>query len=110
MPRKVEWRQVNTLLSDKVPAGSVTTYEQLSYHFYGRMLINPITSLLKACAANAAIDYSHRVVMENGGLSPKRDGGPHRQRQQLEAEGVTFTSDGHVDFRETRRIDLAGRR
>ena len=105
MRPKAEWRDVNTLLCEKVPAGSVTTYAGLSQHLYRRMLINPVTSLLKACAANAAVDYSHRVVMEDGGLSPKRSGGPDRQRKQLEAEGVVFTPDGKVDFGTTPRIE-----
>jgi hypothetical protein len=60
------------------------------------MLIHPITSLWKGCSAHAAVDLSHRVVMDDGSLSPERPGGPRRQREQLLAEGVTFTPDGPV--------------
>jgi len=41
----------------------------------------------------------HRVVFKDGSLSKAfAFGGESRQRQLLEAEGVTFTSDGKVDF------------
>ena len=106
MTKSPEWRDVNALLSTHVPPGWVTTYSSLSRHLYGRMLIHPVTSLLKACSANAAVDYSHRVVMDDGALSPQRAGGPDRQRQLLIDEGVTFSTEGRVDFRSTPCVDL----
>jgi alkylated DNA nucleotide flippase Atl1 len=106
MKRTIEWRDVNALLARRVPAGCVTSYKALSQHLYGRMLIHPLTSLLKACSSNAAVDLSHRVVMEDGALSPERPGGAPRQTEQLLAEGVTFTQDGRVDLTRTWMVDF----
>lgn len=41
----------------------------------------------------------HRVVNRTGALSPDYAfGGPGRQRERLEAEGITFRSDGRIDM------------
>ena len=57
---------------------------------YGYAMARTPASLGLAC---------HRVVNRTGALSPDYAfGGPGRQRERLEAEGITFRSDGRIDM------------
>ena len=89
-----------------VPAGSVTTYGDLSEHFYGHRNGAPsIGAMLGACEKEKP-DLTHRVVRDDGALAQGRPGGPARQQQQLQREGVPFLPDGRVDLARC-RADLA---
>ena len=81
-----------------IPAGYVTTYGQIA-----RLLGNPRMSQVVGFALHVnpepGIIPCHRVVNRFGGLADAfAFGGGNRQRDLLEQEGVTFTSDGNVDL------------
>lgn len=79
-------------LADRVPPGRVTTYGQLA------MLANKPGWARRAGAALSRAPAGrpcHRVVNSAGRLVPGWAG----QRPLLEAEGVTFRPNGHVDMK-----------
>ena len=81
----------------KIPSGKVTTYKQIalatgmSPRVVGNALhLNPHDDV--PC---------HRVVNVAGRIVPSFGlGGPGEQRKRLEAEGVTFKNEKHVDLKE----------
>lgn len=80
----------------RVPAGKVTTYGEVA-----RILGNPRLSRQVGWAlhANKLTDVPcHRVVNRDGRLAPNfAFDGAEEQRRRLEAEGVDFIDDMHVD-------------
>jgi alkylated DNA nucleotide flippase Atl1 len=94
----MDWKQLVTTLERCVPAGSVTTYAQVSIWGYGVPNYNqPVRSLLRGAANHGHQRLTNRVVGTDGGLADLPEG-PDQQRQQLLEEGVAFTADGRVDF------------
>lgn len=82
----------------QIPKGKVATYGQIA-----RMCGNARMSRQVGWALHVNPEpYTipcHRVVNREGRLSPAfAFGGENVQRQLLEAEGVTFTDDNHVDI------------
>ncbi len=100
------WRDLDDLLQREVRVGCVTTYGDLSAHFYdGRRNLNkPIGAMLAACRRNLDRDLTHRVVRDDGSLD--RPGGEDAQRRMLEAEKVPFTAGGRVDLA-TCKVDVS---
>lgn len=92
----------------KVPHGKVTTYGQVaalmgrpqSGRYVGFALRNnPEPFQEGASGAQAQGVPCHRVLFKDGSLVPGfAFGGPDVQRELLEAEGVTFEDDTHVDL------------
>lgn len=84
----------------QIPAGRVTTYGQIA-----RLVGMPGYARRVGRALASAPDAlpCHRVVNAGGGLVP----GWPRQRELLEAEGVSFRSNGCVDLTKAlwRQID-----
>ena len=85
-----------------VPRGKVATYGQV-----GRLIGAPRSARYVGYALRANPEPGcdpgsipcHRVVFKDGSLCKSfAFGGPEEQRAMLEAEGVTFRDDGHVDM------------
>ena len=94
----MDWRQLAAAFDRYVPAGSVTTYAEVSLWGYGTHNYNqPVRSLLRGAANHGHQRLTNRVVRTDGRLAdlPERS---DQQRYQLLGEGVPFTADGRVDF------------
>lgn len=85
-----------------IPRGKVATYGQV-----GRLIGAPRSARYVGYALRANPEPGaevnnipcHRVVFKDGGLCKGfAFGGPEVQRELLEAEGVTFSDDDHVDM------------
>jgi methylated-DNA-protein-cysteine methyltransferase related protein len=101
------WQQLVDVLESCVPAGSVTTYAQVSLWGYDVPNKNrPVGALLRGARNNGHQPLTNRVVGTNGELADLPDG-PDQQRRQLLAEGVPFTPDGRVDFGRISPVALA---
>ena len=91
----MNWEQLVEILERRVPAGSVTTYAQVSLWGYGVPNLNqPVRSLLRGAGNHGHQRLTNRV---DGRLADLPEGSD-QQRQQLLDEGVPFTTDGRVDF------------
>ncbi len=86
----------------RIPHGKVASYGQV-----GRLIGAPRSARYVGYALHANPDPGaevnnipcHRVVFKDGGLCKGfAFGGPDVQREMLEAEGVTFADDEHVDM------------
>ena len=86
----------------RIPRGRVASYGQV-----GRLIGAPRSARYVGYALHANPDPGaevnnipcHRVVFKDGGLCKGfAFGGPEIQREMLEAEGVTFADDTHVDM------------
>ncbi len=94
----MDWKQLVTTLGHRVPAGSVTTYAQVSLWGYDvRNYNQPVRSLLRGAANHGHQRLTNRVVGTDGSLADLPEGSD-QQRRQLLGEGVPFTADGRVDF------------
>lgn len=80
-----------------IPAGKVATYGQLSEMLGGKLDAREVGHIM-ACAGGHDLP-AHRVVNRSGTLAPDYAfGGQEKQQAMLEAEGVTFLSEGRVDM------------
>jgi alkylated DNA nucleotide flippase Atl1 len=103
----MSWEQLVETLERHVPAGSVTTYAQVSLWGYGVPNRNqPVRSLLRGAGNHGHQRLTNRVVGVDGKLANLPEGSD-QQRQQLIAEGVPFTAEGRVDFSLTSPVELA---
>ncbi|MGQ9631453.1 MAG: MGMT family protein [bacterium] len=92
------FRRVYDLVS-RVPRGKVVTYGQIAAY-----LGDPKQARTVGWALHSNPDGSgvpcHRVVNREGRVAPGfAFGGPGVQRAKLEAEGVSFLDDEHVDLK-----------
>src|SRR5215210_2335356 len=103
----MDWKQLVTALGHYVPAGSVTTYAQVSLWGYGKPNLNqPVRSLLSGAAIHGHQRLTNRVVGKDGRLADLPNGS-HQKRRQLLDEGIPFTTDGRVDFDRISSVTLA---
>ncbi len=103
----MNWKQLVDLLERRVPAGSVTTYAQVSLRGYGVPNKNqPVGAMLRGARNNEYRLLTNRVVGTDGKLADLPDGSD-QQRRQLLAEDVLFTADGRVDFDKISPVTLA---
>jgi alkylated DNA nucleotide flippase Atl1 len=94
----MNWQQLVNVLERRVPAGSVTTYAEVSLWGYGVPNYNqPVRSLLRGAGNHGYQRLTNRVVGADGRLADLPEGA-NQQRQQLLAEGVPFRPDGGVDL------------
>ncbi len=82
-----------------IPKGKVATYGQVA-----RLAGNPRWSRVVGYALHVnpapGVIPCHRVVNREGKVAPAfAFGGSDIQRELLEAEGIIFESDGHVDLK-----------
>ncbi|MBQ6400139.1 MAG: MGMT family protein [Clostridia bacterium] len=81
-----------------IPEGSVATYGQIAEAVGGRRLSRVVGYALHVNPQPGVIPC-HRVVMRDGSISTAfAFGGANRQKALLEAEGVLFTDETHVDM------------
>ena len=85
-------------LVEQIPAGTVMTYGQIA-DILGSARSARYVGFAMSGAPEARELPCHRVVNRKGEMAPGAVfGSPHRQRALLEAEGVPFRQDGHVDL------------
>jgi methylated-DNA-protein-cysteine methyltransferase related protein len=83
----------------QIPEGRVASYGQIA-----RMMGEPRKARFVGYAMHASPGIAggvpcHRVVFKDGSLAPGfAFGGPDKQRELLEAEGIDFLPDGRVDM------------
>lgn len=84
-----------------IPKGYVMSYGQVA-SWAGNMRASRAAGYAMSRCTQKSMPC-HRVVYRNGELARGLAfGGEGRQRALLEAEGVTFTEDGHVDMKKHR--------
>jgi alkylated DNA nucleotide flippase Atl1 len=94
----MNWSDLVDVLTTKVPAGSVTTYAEVSSWAYGKPNMNqPVRSLLRGAANHGHLTLTNRVVAVSGKLADLPEGRV-QQEAQLKMEGIPFTTFGSVDF------------
>jgi alkylated DNA nucleotide flippase Atl1 len=94
----MNWSDLVALLKTNVPAGSITTYADVSNWAYGKPNLNqPVRSLLRGAANPGYLSLTNRVVAAAGQLADLPQG-REQQLAQLRAEGVPITAAGAVDF------------
>ncbi|MBI4532633.1 MAG: MGMT family protein [Candidatus Melainabacteria bacterium] len=90
-----------------IPPGKVLTYGLVSYLIDRQLSAQGVGWALAALASHRrTADYSvanvpwHRIINSRGGLSTYKNLNiaPNLQRQLLEAEGVTFDQNEHVNL------------
>ena len=90
-------RQVYAIVAT-IPAGKVMTYGQIAERLGDVALSREVGYAMARTPASLGL-ACHRVVNRTGARSPDYAfGGPGRQRERLEAEGITFRSDGRIDM------------
>ena len=98
-PDKMSPEQARTFRDDvlnivgQIPSGRVTTYGIIAT-WAGWPSHSPMVGRTLRYAPEAALLPCHRVVNKEGRTAP----GWSRQRVLLEAEGVAFRPNGHVDM------------
>ena len=94
------------VLRNKVHAGSVTTYAEVSQWAYGiRTMNQPVRALLRGAYSKGHQLLTNRVVKASGALAELPEG-TSQQLAQLQAEGVPITGSGSVDFKRTKPVGL----
>lgn len=84
----------------QVPAGRVVSYGQVAQLVGEPRKARFVGFAMHSSPGMAGGVPCHRVVFKDGSLAPGfAFGGPGRQREMLEDEGVTFTPDGKVNMR-----------
>ncbi len=85
-----------------IPEGSVATYGQIAEAVGNRRLSRVVGYALHVNPQPGVIPC-HRVVKQDGEVSPAfAFGGANRQVELLQAEGVAFTDETHVDMKRFR--------
>ena len=92
------WQELVVVLARAVPAGSITTYAEVSQWGYGKRNLNqPVRSLLHGAANSGFSALTNRVVGTDGRLAAL-PGGNMTQQTQLAAEGINFLANGQVNL------------
>jgi len=82
----------------QIPKGTVATYGQVAFLAGNPRWARVVGYALHQNPRPGEIPC-HRVVNREGRVAPAfAFGGEHVQRELLEAEGVVFEADGHVDL------------
>ena len=81
-----------------IPAGKVMTYGQIAEQLGDPSAARDVGVAMSRAPAASGLPC-HRVVNKTGSLAPPHAfGSPANQRALLEAEGITFLSDGRIDM------------
>ncbi len=102
---KTESADILSLLMDRVPAGSLTTYGDLSAWAFGntgsaQAIVAMLNAAVNANAANAV--YTNRVVKKDGTIVDVNG-----QLNQLRGEGIRVV-DGRADLNGTKVVRFTG--
>lgn len=82
----------------KIPTGKVATYAQIAEMLGDPAAARDVGHAMSHAPAGHSLPC-HRVVNRTGALAPEYAfGGQEKQRAMLEAEGITFFSDGRIDM------------
>jgi len=88
-----------------IPKGKIATYGQIAEIVNSSSLRKRITPRIVGFALHANRDSKvpcHRVVNKDGRLAPNfAFDGPREQKRRLEAEGVRFEDEMHVDLQDS---------
>ena len=91
-----------------IPAGSVATYGQVA-QAVGNPRLSRVVGYALHVNPEPGVIPCHRVVKRDGEVSSAfAFGGPGRQAELLQAEGVGFTDETHVDMARYRVSFLPG--
>ena len=91
------FQKVYAVVAD-IPVGYVMTYGQIAM-LLGSVYSAKIVGFAMSSAPAGRNLPCHRVVNKAGEMTKGGSfGGPERQREMLEAEGVLFTKNGRVDM------------
>ncbi|MDA3832864.1 MAG: hypothetical protein PF495_05660 [Spirochaetales bacterium] len=91
----MNWEELLAFLQNQVPAGTVTTYGNLSRVFFGGSNAAPaITAMLNGAVNNNSDNciWTNRVVSSRGQINVPG------QLEQLQREGIAIGGNGQVDF------------
>jgi len=103
----MNWQQLVDVLTANVPAGSITTYAEVSNWVYGVPNRNqPVRSMLVGARNNGHAVLTNRVVSADGTFADLPDGA-NQQRDQLIGENVPFDHAGNIDLNAIAPIVLA---
>ncbi|WP_223633207.1 MGMT family protein [Corallococcus sp. EGB] len=80
------------LVCEQVPAGQVATYGDIATIVGGACDARTVGHAMAALGSRAATVPWQRIINRTGGISTSG----YRQRELLEAEGVTFDDKGHA--------------
>ena len=90
-------QQVYDLVAE-IPFGKVATYGQIAEKLGDPTAAREVGTIMSRAPGERNLPC-HRVVNRTGTLAPEYAfGGQERQRALLEAEGITFLSDGRIDM------------
>jgi len=81
----------------RIPAGRVATYGQIAHMLDHPHAARTVGWALRSAPAGSDIPW-HRVVNAAGRISLPSTSGKSEQRRRLEAEGIIFEPDHHIDL------------
>ncbi|MGG0643941.1 MGMT family protein [Sporosarcina gallistercoris] len=92
-----------------IPPGYVMTYGQVAAAAGNRRAARQVVRVLHSMSASHHLPW-HRIINAKGGISTPVDAEEkgNRQRQLLEAEGVSFLPDGTIDLTVYRWLGFNG--
>lgn len=92
-----EFRKRVYEITARIPRGKVSCYGQIAFLAGHPRAARIVGALMHTAPSDLPC---HRVLYKDGSLCPGEVfGGPARQREMLEEEGVAFLLDGRVDMK-----------
>lgn len=92
-----EFRKRVYEITAQIPCGKVSCYGQIAFLAGHPRAARIVGALMHTAPADLPC---HRVLYKDGSLCPGEVfGGPARQREMLEAEGIAFLADGRADMK-----------
>ena len=92
-----EFRKRVYEITARIPRGKVSCYGQIAFLAGHPRAARIVGALMHTAPSELPC---HRVLYKDGSLCPGEVfGGPARQREMLEAEGIAFLPDGRADMK-----------
>ena len=92
-----EFRKRVYEITAQIPCGKVSCYGQIAFLAGHPRAARIVGALMHTAPSDLPC---HRVLYKDGSLCPGEVfGGPARQREMLEAEGIAFLADGRADMK-----------
>ena len=93
-----EFRKRVYEITAQIPRGKVSCYGQIAFLAGHPRAARIVGALMHTAPSDLPC---HRVLYKDGSLCPGEVfGGPARQREMLESEGISFLSDGRADMKQ----------